>query len=56
MPDTDRIKQNTRQLEQRIKSAVDALTPDVFDRLDLSVRQVQRPPAAQLSREARPEI
>lgn len=43
MTDTVEIKQNTRQLEQHIKSAVEALVPDVFDKLDLSLPQAQRP-------------
>lgn len=39
MQKTDREKWNTRQIELRLKSAVDALAPDVLDRIDLSTPQ-----------------
>lgn len=33
---------SSQEIEQHLKSAVDALAPDIFDRLDLSVPQ-QKP-------------
>lgn len=36
---SDRQKLNTNQIEQHLKSAVDTLTPNVFDRIDLSTPQ-----------------
>ena len=36
---SDRQKLNTDQIELHLKSAVDTLTPDVFDRIDLSTPQ-----------------
>ena len=36
---SDRQKLNTDQIELHLKSAVDTLTPNVFDRIDLSVPQ-----------------
>lgn len=35
----DRIQLNSHELKCHLKSAVDVLTPDVFDRIDLSVAQ-----------------
>ena len=40
---TDLTKLNTRQLELHLKSAVDALTPNVLDKIDLSIPQTERP-------------
>lgn len=37
--DSDRQKPNTEQIASHLKSAVDALIPDVFDRIDLSAPQ-----------------
>lgn len=39
MPDADGTRWKKKQLEQQLRTAIDALTPDVFDRLDLSVSQ-----------------
>ncbi len=38
---SDLRKLNTRQLEMHLKSAVDALTPNVLDRIDFSVPQTE---------------
>ena len=37
--DADIIQLNTRQIELHLKSAVDTLTPNILDRLDLSMPQ-----------------
>ena len=34
--DFDWLQLNTRQIEQHLKSAVDTLTPNILDRIDLS--------------------
>lgn len=43
---SDRQKLNTDQIELHLKSAVDTLTPNVFDRIDLSVPQDVPVPSA----------
>ena len=50
MQDTDRIKLNKAQIESHLKSAVDTLTPNVLDRIDLSTPQESAAPQAEPSR------
>lgn len=50
MQDTDRIKLNKAQIESHLKSAVDALTPNVLDRIDLSTPQESAAPRTEPSR------
>lgn len=50
MQDTDRIKLNKAQIELHLKSAVDALTPNVLDRIDLSTPQESAAPRTEPSR------
>jgi hypothetical protein len=38
----EKLSWNNEEIEQHIKSAVDTLTPDIFDRIDLSVPQERR--------------
>ncbi len=38
----EKLSWNSDEIEQHIKSAVDTLTPDIFDRIDLSVPQEPR--------------
>lgn len=47
---SDRQKLNTNQIEQHLKSAVDTLTPNVFDRIDLSTPQDVADPVLLYSR------
>ena len=44
---SDQDQWNKEQIEVHLKSAVDALTPDIFDRLDLSVPQENGKPEAE---------
>lgn len=44
--DFDWLQLNTRQIEQHLKSAVDALTPNILDRIDLSDPQERIPEEA----------
>lgn len=61
MQETDREKLNNTQIELHLKSAVDALTPNVLDRIDLSASQdvvprqemAQRPDIAVFNRRMR---
>ena len=42
MQANEKLSWNSDEIEQHIKSAVDTLTPDIFDRIDLSVPQEPR--------------
>lgn len=50
MQDTDRIKLNKAQIESYLKSAVDTLTPNVLDKIDLSTPQEAAAPRTEPSR------
>lgn len=50
MQDTDRIKLNKAQIESHLKSAVDTLTPNVLDKIDLSTPQEAAAPRTEPSR------
>ena len=41
-PEHQKREMSSQEIERHLKSAVDALAPDIFDRLDLSVPQ-QKP-------------
>lgn len=50
MQDTDRIKLNKAQIESYLKSAVDTLTPNVLDKIDLLVPQEAAAPRTEPGR------
>lgn len=45
-PEYQKREMSSSEIEQHLKSAVDALTPDIFDKLDLSVPQQKPEPDA----------
>lgn len=50
--DSDMMQLNTRQIEMHLKSALDTLTPNVLDRIDLSVPQDEISGSERQSQEA----